>query len=188
LPPPLPQELFPGESICPSEPFSQRAYTIFDARANAKHELEPQSMLILDFYVDEPACFGVPPYLSPYARYAAGALVSAGIPQEKIEYLTVDDWRAQGKELKNDPELVILIGGATVPGKYLGGKIGIRVVLRVQFIYRLFSLRLSERSFWRTVIFYAVNCNSSNFPDSFKRFFCTSIFCPSFVKLSEIVV
>ncbi|HMX58063.1 MAG TPA: radical SAM protein [Leptospiraceae bacterium] len=81
-------------------------------------------MLILDFYVDEPACFGVPPYLSPYARYAAGALVSAGIPQEKIEYLTVDDWRAQGKELKNDPELVILIGGATVPGKYLGGKIG----------------------------------------------------------------
>ncbi|HBS06876.1 MAG TPA: radical SAM protein, partial [Leptospiraceae bacterium] len=56
-------------------------------------------MLILDFYVDEPACFGVPPYLSPYCRYAAGALVAGGIPQEKIQYLTVDQWRNQGKTL-----------------------------------------------------------------------------------------
>lgn len=81
-------------------------------------------MLILDFYVDEPACFGVPPYLSPYARYAAGALVSAGVPAEKIQYLTVDQFRRDGFELKMDPELVILIAGTTVPGKYLGGKIG----------------------------------------------------------------
>lgn len=81
-------------------------------------------MLILDFYVDEPACFGVPPYLSPYARYAAGALVSAGVPAERIRYLTVDQYRAMGCELPLDPELVILIAGATVPGKYLGGKIG----------------------------------------------------------------
>lgn len=81
-------------------------------------------MLILDFYVDEPACFGVPPYLSPYARYAAGALVAGGIPQEHIDYLTVDAWRAQGKRLKTDPELVVVVAGTTVPGKYLGGKIG----------------------------------------------------------------
>lgn len=81
-------------------------------------------MLILDFYVDEPACFGVPPYLSPYCRYAAGALVEAGIAPEEISYLTVDDWRREGKELRDEPRLVILIAGATVPGKYLGGKIG----------------------------------------------------------------
>ena len=80
--------------------------------------------MILDFYVDEPACFGVPPYLSPYCRYTAGALVDAGIAPEKISYLTVDQWRAQKKELSEDPELLILIAGHTVPGKYLGGKIG----------------------------------------------------------------
>ncbi|MCB1170892.1 MAG: radical SAM protein [Leptospiraceae bacterium] len=81
-------------------------------------------MLILDFYVDEPACFGVPPYLSPYCRYAAGALVAGGIPQEKIQYLTVDQWRNQGKSLTDDHELILLVAGTTVPGKYLGGKIG----------------------------------------------------------------
>lgn len=81
-------------------------------------------MLILDFYVDEPACFGVPPYLSPYCRYAAGALVAGGIPQEKIQYLTVDQWRNQGKSLSDDHELILLVAGTTVPGKYLGGRIG----------------------------------------------------------------
>ncbi|MBR33308.1 MAG: radical SAM protein [Spirochaetaceae bacterium] len=81
-------------------------------------------MLILDFYVDEPACFGVPPYLSPYCRYAAGALVAGGIPQEKIQYLTVDQWRNQGKTLSDDHELILLVAGTTVPGKYLGGRIG----------------------------------------------------------------
>ena len=81
--------------------------------------------MILDFYVDEPACFGVPPYLSPYCRYTAGALVDACFaPEEKISYLTVDQWRAQKKELLEDPELLIVIAGHTVPGKYLGGKIG----------------------------------------------------------------
>ncbi len=81
-------------------------------------------MLILDFYVDEPACFGVPPYISPYCRYVAGALVDAGIPVERISYLTVDQWRQQKKELFEEPELLFIIAGHTVPGKYLGGKIG----------------------------------------------------------------
>lgn len=80
--------------------------------------------LILDFYVDEPACFGVPPYLSPYCRYAAGALVAGGIPEERISFLTVDEWRHGGKTLADDFELVLLIAGTTVPGKYLGGRIG----------------------------------------------------------------
>ncbi len=79
---------------------------------------------IFDFYVDEPACLGVPPYLSPYCRYTAGVLVNKGIPPEKISYQTVDQWRENNKELTEDPELIVLIGGFTVPGKYLGGKIG----------------------------------------------------------------
>lgn len=81
-------------------------------------------ILILDFYVDEPACFGVPPYLSPYCRYVAGALVYAGISEESIDYLTVDEWRNQNKQLKKDYKVIFLITGTTVPGKYLGGKIG----------------------------------------------------------------
>ncbi len=81
-------------------------------------------IIILDFYVDEPACLGVPPYISPYCRYVAGVLVANGVSSEKILYLTVDQWRKNQKELTCDPELVILIGGSTVPGKYLGGKMG----------------------------------------------------------------
>jgi len=81
-------------------------------------------ILILDFYVDEPACFGVPPYLSPYCRYVAGALVYSGISEEQIDYLTVDQWRNNQKELSKDYKVIFLITGTTVPGKYLGGKIG----------------------------------------------------------------
>ncbi|MBW7859453.1 MAG: radical SAM protein, partial [Leptonema sp. (in: Bacteria)] len=57
-------------------------------------------------------------------RYAAGALVAGGIKPEQIDYLTVDQWRADNKQLKQDYELVLLISGTTVPGRYLGGKIG----------------------------------------------------------------
>ncbi|MBE7440483.1 MAG: radical SAM protein [Spirochaetales bacterium] len=81
-------------------------------------------ILLLDFYVDEPACFGVPPYLSPYVRYSAGALRCAGIPADQIAYQTVDAWRTRGGELPEGTQAVVLIGGHTVPGKYLGGKIG----------------------------------------------------------------
>ncbi len=81
-------------------------------------------MLILDFYVDEPSCLGVPPYVSPYVRYIAGALVDGGIPAEKISYLTVDSWRDQGMALNEDHDIVFIVAGSTVPGKYLGGRIG----------------------------------------------------------------
>lgn len=81
-------------------------------------------MMILDFYVDEPSCLGVPPYLSPYVRYTAGALVDGGVPPEKIEYFTVDQWREAKKNLPSEPEFIFLIAGSTVPGKYLGGRIG----------------------------------------------------------------
>jgi len=81
-------------------------------------------ILLLDFYVDEPACFGVPPFLSPYVRYTAGALVDGGISTDRIAYRTVDQIRKNGFELDADYEAVFLIAGYTVPGRYLGGKIG----------------------------------------------------------------
>ena len=49
--------------------------------------------LIIDGYVDEPACLGVPPYLSPYPRYIAGALRERGLPEKDIHYLTIDTLR-----------------------------------------------------------------------------------------------
>ena len=34
----------------------------------------PAEAWIIDGYVDEPACLGVPPYISPYIRTIAGVL------------------------------------------------------------------------------------------------------------------
>ncbi|MBE7411742.1 MAG: radical SAM protein [Leptospiraceae bacterium] len=80
--------------------------------------------LIIDFYVDEPACFGVPPYISPYIRYAAGALMKGGLKENQIYYITIDKLREKEFELEEGYDLVIIIAGSTVPGKYLGGQIG----------------------------------------------------------------
>jgi radical SAM superfamily enzyme with C-terminal helix-hairpin-helix motif len=82
------------------------------------------SYCILDCYVDEPACFGVPPFVSPYPRYIYGALIDAGVPESAIEYLTIDALREQEYRLDKAYSMVFLIGGAVVPGKYLGSKIG----------------------------------------------------------------
>jgi radical SAM superfamily enzyme with C-terminal helix-hairpin-helix motif len=79
--------------------------------------------LILDCYVDEPACFGVPPFVSPYPRYIFGALIDAGVSSDAIDYRTIDDIRSDF-EIAEPFEHVFLIGGAVVPGKYLGYKIG----------------------------------------------------------------
>lgn len=79
---------------------------------------------ILDCYVDEPACFGVPPFVSPYPRYVYGALIDAGIYEDEIVYLTIDSLRASEYRLPHNFDHVFLIGGAIVPGKYLGFKIG----------------------------------------------------------------
>ncbi len=73
--------------------------------------------LIIDGYVDEPACLGVPPYLAPYPRYIAGAMVEKGIKPEDIFYRTIDQLRA-GKE-KFRSGLIVIVAGMTVPGKYL---------------------------------------------------------------------
>jgi radical SAM superfamily enzyme with C-terminal helix-hairpin-helix motif len=72
--------------------------------------------VLLDGYVDEPAMLGVPPYLSPLARYSFGALKSAGWD---VSYVTVDQWR-QGARIP-DADLIAVVHGAIVPGKYLRG-------------------------------------------------------------------
>lgn len=77
---------------------------------------------IIDGYVDEPACLGVPPYMSPYPKYIAGALREHKIPQQDIYYVTIDQLRISPGDAKNkimNADLVIIIAGMTVPGKYL---------------------------------------------------------------------
>lgn len=80
--------------------------------------------LIIDFYVDEPACLGVPPFISPYPRYIYGALIDGGINSDDISYLTVDYFRKNNFKILDNTALCIIIGGASVPGKYIGYKIG----------------------------------------------------------------
>jgi radical SAM superfamily enzyme with C-terminal helix-hairpin-helix motif len=80
-------------------------------------------VVIVDGYVDEPAHFGVPPYISTYPRYTAGALVDAGVPREQITYHTIDELRDERGKWRAvaDADLMIYVGGMTVPGKYVGG-------------------------------------------------------------------
>ena len=81
------------------------------------------SVTIVDGYVDEPAHFGVPPYISTYPRYVAGALVDAGITRESITYHTIDALREERDRWRDveTADLMIYVGGMTVPGKYVGG-------------------------------------------------------------------
>lgn len=76
---------------------------------------------ILDGYVDEPSCLGVPPFISPYPRYIYGMLRALRL---ESEYITIDQLRNNQKLLKalNDFDLLIVIAGAIVPGKYLSAK------------------------------------------------------------------
>jgi len=79
-----------------------------------------RTAFILDGYVDEPACLGVPPYISPYIRTVAGALASHGYT---VRYLTIDQLRIDPLRFSdlNKAEILVMIAGTTVPGKYLGG-------------------------------------------------------------------
>lgn len=70
--------------------------------------------LIIDGYVDEPACLGVPPYISPQVRAAVGAARAAGA---EAEYITIDQVR-QGIILPHAAVSLVMAGSA-VPGKYL---------------------------------------------------------------------
>ncbi|WP_049996891.1 radical SAM protein [Halococcus sediminicola] len=78
---------------------------------------------LVDGYVDEPAHFGVPPYISTYPRFTAGALVDAGVPEENVTYHTIDELRDERNKWRDvaQADLMIYLGGMTVPGKYVGG-------------------------------------------------------------------
>ena len=77
--------------------------------------------LVIDGYEDEPAAFGVPPYIGFHVRYVCGVLSSRSID---YEYITIDQWRLGDRPdgLANGQiEGIVLIAGAVVPGKYLRG-------------------------------------------------------------------
>jgi radical SAM superfamily enzyme with C-terminal helix-hairpin-helix motif len=73
-------------------------------------------LVLVDGYVDEPSAFGVPPYISPHARYAAGAALAEGW---EVEYHTIDALRLRPRELTG--EAVAVLASCVVPGKYLRG-------------------------------------------------------------------
>ncbi|KYK23230.1 radical SAM protein [Thermoplasmatales archaeon SG8-52-4] len=77
---------------------------------------------ILDGYIDEPTCLGVPPYISPYPRYLAGAIWSFD-KKAIINYVTIDQLRTNNDLMVNlsKSNIVITIAGMTVPGRYLSG-------------------------------------------------------------------
>ncbi|NOZ89521.1 MAG: radical SAM protein, partial [Crenarchaeota archaeon] len=81
-------------------------------------------VLILDGYTDEPAGFGVPPYIDVYSRYIAG-LVWLRDPSATVHYVTVDQARSDIHGFlrrAKSYDTLIVIAGAVVPGRYLGGE------------------------------------------------------------------
>ncbi|MFW5937796.1 MAG: radical SAM protein [Halanaeroarchaeum sp.] len=81
------------------------------------------AVTLVDGYVDEPAHFGVPPYVSTYPRYVAGALIDAGVPTSNVTYHTIDALREDRTRWQDvdDADLLVYLGGMTVPGQYVGG-------------------------------------------------------------------
>ncbi len=88
-------------------------------------------VLIIDGYIDQPSCLGVPPFLAPLPRYIYGS-IKKNMPSWEIDYKTIDQLRKVFKENyqnENQIELnklrenniIILITGVSVPGKYLSG-------------------------------------------------------------------
>lgn len=77
--------------------------------------------VVFDGYVDEPACLGVPPYISPYVRYCAGVLRYFNYD---IAYCTCDQWREDRSAIEDvmtRADIIVIIAGLTVPGRYRGG-------------------------------------------------------------------
>ena len=78
---------------------------------------------IIDGYIDEPTCLGVPPYISPYPRYISGAIKKHD-KKNIVDYLTIDQLRQDSPSILRKLEkydLIIVIAGVSVPGKYLSG-------------------------------------------------------------------
>ena len=83
---------------------------------------ELDRVIIVDGYVDEPTCLGVPPYISPYPRYIAGAIWTKS-PKTQIIYQTIDQIRKMSDPPRvwSKADMLLLIAGMIVPGKYVGG-------------------------------------------------------------------
>ena len=79
-------------------------------------------VFILDGYVDEPTCLGVPPYISPYPRYIAGAAWDFDC-QTLVSYATIDQIRNKNAllETASKSDILVVIAGMAVPGRYLSG-------------------------------------------------------------------
>jgi radical SAM superfamily enzyme with C-terminal helix-hairpin-helix motif len=73
--------------------------------------------MVLDGYTDEPACLGVPPFISPYVRLTFGAISAAGA---EVDYATIDQWRSRSLDLSRY-NLLAIVRNIAVPGKYLRG-------------------------------------------------------------------
>ena len=80
------------------------------------------SWLVLDGYEDEPAAFGVPPYVGFHIRYVCGVLEQHNI---NYSYMTIDQWRLRSEQEREQMlrELsgFVCIAGAVVPGRYIRG-------------------------------------------------------------------
>ncbi|MGD9962883.1 MAG: radical SAM protein, partial [Thermoplasmata archaeon] len=74
-------------------------------------------VVLLDGYTDEPACLGVPPYVSPYVRLCYGAAKAAGAD---VRYVTIDQWREGNGGLPGG-DLLAVVRNVAVPGKYIRG-------------------------------------------------------------------
>ena len=95
-------------------------------------------VLILDGYTDEPAGLGVPPYIDVYPRYIAGAVWAAD-KSIRVDYVTVDEARRDIHAFisrARSYDLLVVIAGVVVPGKYLGGE----------------PIRLEELRLWPSLI------------------------------------
>ena len=77
---------------------------------------------IIDGYIDEPTCLGIPPYISPYPRYLAGSIWNFN-DKVNISYFTIDQIRSNIKNfnLLSKSNIIITIAGTSVPGRYLSG-------------------------------------------------------------------
>ena len=73
-------------------------------------------VLVLDGYIDEPGSLGVPPYIHPLARAVYGACLDA---EALPSYRTVDQWRSG--HVMPRAELLVVLSGMSVPGRYLRG-------------------------------------------------------------------
>ncbi|MEK9730403.1 MAG: radical SAM protein [Candidatus Poseidoniales archaeon] len=86
---------------------------------------ESKHWLVIDGYEDEPAAFGVPPYIGFHIRYVCGVLEQHALP---YRFMTIDEWRRivsnrqdEAAKLLSSSQGIALIAGAIVPGKYLRG-------------------------------------------------------------------